>query len=79
MNEITTRDEFKKWVRIRMIDLDTNQAKIAEQLGIVAPRISDVMRGHPNGRKYLIPLITALGGDLEKFKNIIDDTLSKGA
>ena len=80
MNEIKSREEFRRWAKIRMIDLDTNQAKLAEQLGTVAPRISDAMRGHPNGRKSLVPMIRALGGNPELFRAVIDENcVKKGA
>lgn len=60
-------ENFKRWAKIRMIELDTNQKQLAEQLGTVPPRISDAMRGAPNGKKYLRPIIRALGGDPQMF------------
>ena len=74
-------ENFRRWAKIRMIELDTNQKQLAEQLGTVAPRISDAMRGAPNGKKYLQPIIRALDGNLDMFdlEAIASDDKQKGA
>lgn len=65
--KIATQKEFYRWAKIRMLDMGVNQRQIADQLGTVPPRISDVLRGSIYGRKYIVPFIRALDGDPQMF------------
>lgn len=69
--EIRTMDDFRKWVLVQTILQDTSQRKLAQKMGIAHPRISEAINGKPAGRKYIIPLIHALGGDVSQFQNIL--------
>lgn len=69
--EIRTMEDFRKWVLIQLILQDTNERKLAKKMGIAHPRISEAINGKPTGRKYIIPLIHVLGGDVDQFQNII--------
>lgn len=69
--EIQTLEEFRKWARVRMVLMDTNNMKLAKQMDIAYPRISEALHGKPSGKKHVVPLIHALGGDINNFKGIL--------
>lgn len=69
--EIQTIKDFRKWVLIQLILQETSEKKLAEKMGTVHTRISEAINGKPTGRKYIIPLIHALGGDINNFTHIL--------
>lgn len=68
---IETLADFRRWVRVQMAYRDTNSAKLAKQMGIPYPRISEALHGKRHGKKFVVPLIEILGGDVDDFKAII--------
>lgn len=69
--KIKTQADFKRWVKIELVNQDKTQKALAEQLNVPKTRISEAIVGKPGGKKYVEPLVLALGGNLEDFKNVI--------
>lgn len=69
--EIRNLKDFRHWVRVECAKQETSQYKIACQLNVAYPRISEAVNGKPDGVRYRAPLILALGGQLEDFKHIL--------
>lgn len=62
--------DFKCWVRTELVKQGTSQKALALQMKVSYPRLSEAVNGQKSGRKYVVPLIKALGGDPENFKAI---------
>lgn len=71
MEKIQTREDFRKWARVRMAEQDISQRALAKKLNCPQPRLSEALHGKPSGRKYVEPLIRALGGDPADFREVI--------
>jgi len=60
--------EFRKWVKIRLVEEEISQRELARKMGIPHARISEAIHGKQQGNKYIIPVIETLEGDLEDFQ-----------
>ena len=63
--------EFALWTKTRMLEKGTSQRKLAAEMGIHQARISEAITGKPSGKKFIIPLIQELGGDMDDFKDFL--------
>lgn len=70
-NEIRDLAEFRRWVRIRLAEKEMSQRDLARQMNIPQPRICEATHGKQSGKKYIIPVIRALDGDEENFKEFL--------
>lgn len=70
-NKIRNLAEFRRWVKIRMFEKEITQRELAEQMHTHHSRISEAINGKPSGEKYIIPLIEALDGNKEDFKEFL--------
>lgn len=50
---------------------EMSQAELARQMQIPATRISEALHGRMSGRKYIIPIIEKLGGNVEDFEELL--------
>ncbi len=73
MREKKIRDfpGFRLWVQIRLLEEGMTQQQLAEQMGVVRPRITEATFGKPSGRKYVLPIIRKLGGDEKDFQELL--------
>lgn len=62
---------FRKWVKIRLVEKEISQSKLARQMGIPNARISEATHGKQSGNKYIVPIIKELDGDLNDFKEFL--------
>ena len=60
--------EFRKWVKIRLVEEEISQRELARKMGIPHARISEATHGKQQGNKYIIPVIENLDGDLKDFQ-----------
>ena len=65
--------DFEKWVKIEMIRQELTQRQLAERMGIAYPRISEALQGRKTGLSYIIPLIEELGGNVEDFREFLEE------
>lgn len=72
-NTIGNLQEFRRWVKIRLVEEEISQNELAKQMGIPHARISEATHGKPTGRKYVIPIIEKLGGKAEDFEEFLKD------
>ena len=63
--------EFRRWVKIRLVEKDISQRELARQMDIPHARISEAIHGKQSGNKYIIPIIEELDGDLNDFKEFL--------
>ncbi len=70
-NRIRDFTEFRQWVKHRLIDKELTQVELAERLGTSNPRISEATKGKNGGKKYILPIIKALDGDPDDFKELL--------
>ena len=70
-NRVRNLTEFRRWVRIRLVEKEISQNELARQMGIPHARISEATHGKQPGNKYIIPIIEELGGDVEDFKEFL--------
>ena len=63
--------EFKRWVKIRLVEEEISQRELAKRMGIPHARISEATHGKKTGYKYIVPVIEHLGGDLKDFKGFL--------
>ena len=68
---IKNTNDFRRWVRVRMAYLDITQRQLADKMGIAYPRICEAIQGKPTGKKYIVPLIEELGGNVDSFEAIL--------
>ena len=71
-NKINNVVEFRRWVKIRLIEKEISQNELARQMGIAHARISEATHGKPCGNKYIVPIIENLGGDLKDFEGFLE-------
>lgn len=70
-NKIRNLAEFRRWVKIRLVEEEISQNELAKQMGIPHARISEATHGKKTGKKYIIPIIERLGGDLKDFEEFL--------
>ena len=69
-NRISNLAEFRRWVKIRLVEKEISQNELARQMGIPHARISEATHGKQSGNKYIIPIIEELDGDVDDFKEL---------
>lgn len=69
--KITNVAEFRRWVRIQVAGQELSQAELARQMQIPDTRVCDAVHGRSTGRKYIIPIIEKLGGNVEDFEEFL--------
>lgn len=60
-NRISNLAEFRRWVKIRLVEKEISQNELARQMGIPHARISEATHGKQSGNKYIMyikPLIS---------------------
>ena len=60
--------EFSLWAKIKMLERGVSQP---EGMGTYQARISEAITGKPSGKKYIIPLINELGGNIDDFDELL--------
>lgn len=70
-NKVTNFDEFRHWVKVRLAEEGITMNELAKQMGVSRPRISEATLGNKYGRKYIVPIIEHLDGDLKDFKEFL--------
>lgn len=70
-NRIRNLAEFRRWVKIRLVEKEISQRELARQMNIPHARISEATHGKQSGNKYIVPIIEELGGDLNDFKEFL--------
>ena len=70
-NRIRNCDEFRKWVKIQLVEKEISQSELARRMEIPQARISEATHGKQSGNKYVLPIIKELGGDVENFKEFL--------
>ena len=53
-NRISNLAEFRRWVKIRLVEKEISQNELARQMGIPHARISEATHGKQSGNKYII-------------------------
>jgi hypothetical protein len=72
-NEVKTLKEFQKWAKIQLLIQDKTQRVLAEEMSVAYPRISEALHGKKTGIRYIRPIITALGGNVEDFEAFLGE------
>ncbi|MDO4555263.1 MAG: XRE family transcriptional regulator [Lachnospiraceae bacterium] len=72
-SEVKTLKEFQKWAKIQLLMQDKTQRALAEELSIAYPRISEALHGKRTGRRYIRQIIEKLGGNLEDFREFLQE------
>lgn len=70
-NRIRNLAEFRRWVKIRLVEKEISQNELARQMGIPHARISEATHGKRSGDKYIIPIIEKLDGNLKDFEQFL--------
>lgn len=70
-SKITTLAEFRTWVKVQLVYRDISQNELARQMKIPNARISEATHGKQSGKKYIIPIIENLEGDLMHFQEFL--------
>lgn len=70
--EVKTLLEFRKWVKIQLVYREISQNELAKQMNIPHARISEATHGKQQGKKFIVPIIEELGGDLNDFKDFLN-------
>lgn len=63
--------EFRRWVKIRLVEKEISQRELAKKMGIPHARISEATHGKRTGYKYIIPVIENLDGDIKDFQEFL--------
>lgn len=69
--EIATMHDFRRWVKTQLAYQDIDQKRLSEKMQIPPPRISEAIYGKVGGHKFIVPIIEAIGGNVEDFKAIL--------
>ena len=56
----------------RMLERGISQRELASGMGTHQARISEAITGKPSGKKFIIPLIQELGGNMDDFKDFLN-------
>ncbi len=70
-NKLRNLAEFRRWVKIRLVEKEISQRELARQMDIPHARISEATHGKQSGNKYIIPIIEELDGNLNNFKEFL--------
>lgn len=70
-NKIRNFAEFRQWVKIRLVEKEISQRELARKMEIPPARISEATHGKQTGKKYIVPIIEELDGDLNNFKEFL--------
>lgn len=70
-SKVKNLTEFRRWVKIRLVEEEISQNELAKQMGIPHARISEATHGKPTGKKHIVPIIEKLGGKLEDFEEFL--------
>ena len=70
-NRISNLAEFRRWVKIRLVEKEISQNELARQIGIPHARFSEATHGKQSVNKYIIPIIEELDGDVDDFKEFL--------
>lgn len=54
-----------------MLEKGISQRELAEQMNTYHSRISEAINGKQSGKKYIVPIIEELDGDLNNFKEFL--------
>ena len=68
---ISTLEQFETWVKVQMLYKKMSQRELAQRLKISRPRISEAIYGRPAGKKHIVTIIRALGGNEDNFKEFL--------
>lgn len=68
---ITNTEEFRRWVKMQVASREMSMAELARQMNIPQARISEAIHGKQYGNKYVLPIIEALDGNTEDFKEFL--------
>lgn len=73
MNNVKVKNlaEFRRWVKIRLVEEEISQRELARKMNIPHARISEATQGKQQGNKFIIPIIENLDGDLENFQEFL--------
>lgn len=69
--KVHTIEEFRQWVKIKLVIKGISQNELARKMGIPQARISEATHGKPSGQRHVISIIEALDGDKEDFKELL--------
>ena len=64
--------EFALWTKTRMLERGISQRELAAGMGTHQARISEAITGKPSGKRFIIPLIQELGGNMDDFKDFLN-------
>lgn len=53
-NKVRNLAEFRRWVKIRLVEKEISQNELARQMGIPHARISEATHGKQSGNKYIM-------------------------
>lgn len=70
-NKIRNLAEFRRWVKIRLVEKEISQNELARQMGIPHARISEAIYGKRSGNKHIVSIIKELGGNVDDFKEFL--------
>jgi len=71
-SKIKNLAEFRRWVKVRLVEEEISQRELAKKMCIPHARISEAIHGKQTGNKYIIPVIESLGGDLKDFQEFLN-------
>lgn len=63
--------DFRYWVNVQLAIKDMQKKQLAEKLNIPPSRVSETLHGKSRGKKYIVPIIKELGGNIKDFKSIL--------
>lgn len=63
--------EFSLWAKIKMLERGVSQRELAEGMGTYRPESVRQLQEKPSGKKYIIPLINELGGNIDDFDELL--------
>lgn len=69
--KVQTIEEFRQWVKIKLVIKGISQNELARKMGIPQARISEATHGKPSGHKHIISIIEELDGNKEDFKEFL--------
>lgn len=69
--KINTITDFRWWAKMELEAKGLTLTRLAEKLHTQTPRISEALRGKPQGKKFTVAIIEELGGNVEDFKAIL--------
>lgn len=70
-NKVSNLAEFRRWVKIQLVEKEISQNELARQMGIPHARISEATHGKAAGNKWIVQIIESLNGNLDDFKEFL--------